>query len=130
MGTDIANGKGKKAKCLDCRKSLGFKDYICVIDPYSCTETRERPLRVNLCIKCYDERVEKVARIARGESAPLPESEDTTREIMQAIEDEIANVPVEQRPNSKNRRKKKRLEKRKRRELINKRKENNEVNTV
>lgn len=118
---DLAKARGKKAKCIECHKILGFKDYICVIDPYSCTETRDTPLRVNLCVKCFENRQEQMAKILRGEITV--EETTTSKEIMREIEDEIAGLPEEQRPTSNKRRKKKRLEKRKRRDLISKQQE-------
>jgi len=47
----------RRAICEDCSLKLQQKDRICCIDPYSEKNTTGRVARINLCEKCFDQRV-------------------------------------------------------------------------
>lgn len=121
----MVNGK-KKAKCMDCKKDLGFKDYICIPDPYE-PSGKPKPHRVNLCQKCFEERVDKKEKMLGNKDI---EGEKETivsgNEIMDMIKESIDSLPEEQQPTSKKTRKKKKLKKAIRREFIKKYKEKND----
>lgn len=115
------NGSGKKkAACADCRKELGFKDYICVPDPYS-SEDLEKPKRVNLCVKCYEKRVDnKDKMLGNKDIEGKSETIITSDSILDMIQKAEEALPPEQRSTSTNKRKVKKRKKKLRRELIRK----------